>query len=438
MIDELIKKHKLSIAFLGDVIVFFFSFVLVLYLRYGVENFSTQFQVHREPFIIIFILWFVIFYISNLYSYKAFYNNIEIVRGLTNTILINFFLTITIFYIFSRFFNLTPKVNLIAFTTVFSILDLSWRYVLRRIFIKENFQHSVLIVSNSPLVSMVIDHIKTNPQLGYSIFLFDSKMASLPETINRNYINMVVVDGESLKDNKITKTLYGLFQNQIEIMMFTDFYESLFNCIPLTEIEEEWFIKEITENKNIYESIKHLIEIILAAITIIIATPFTIIIGILIKTTSKGPVIFKQERIGKNNKPFIFYKFRTMVINNGPMFTTKKDSRITFIGKSLRYAHLDEIPQLINVLKGDISFIGPRPECTELVKKYENIPYYRIRHIIKPGITGWAQLNYKASISIEEAQKKFQFDLYYIKNRSLTLDLFILLKTIRTVFLTNN
>ena len=119
---------------------------------------------------------------------------------------------------------------------------------------------------------------------------------------------------------------------------------------------------------------------------------------------------------------------------DGPLWTTKNDSRITLVGRLLRRTHFDETPQLLNVLKGDISFIGPRPERTKLVKMYEQIPYYEIRHIIKPGIIGWAQLNYKPSASLEEAIKKFQFDLYYLKNRSFILDLFILIKTIRTVF----
>ena len=117
----------------------------------------------------------------------------------------------------------------------------------------------------------------------------------------------------------------------------------------------------------------------------------------------------------------------------GPLWTEKDDMRVTLVGKLLRRTHLDEVPQLLNVLKGDISVIGPRPERTKLVKLYEQIPYYEIRHIIKPGIIGWAQLNYKPSASLEEATKKFQFDLYYLKNRSFILDLFILLKTIRTI-----
>jgi len=435
MISELIKRHKLAIAFLGDIIAFLLSIIFVLYVRYGSASFKTQFLVHQYPFLIVLIIWLVIFYICNLYTYKAFSNILEITRRITNTLLISFFITITIFYIFSRFFELTPKANLVMFTFTFGVLDIAWRYLLRKVFIQKENRSNVLILASSPLVKSVTDYVSAHPQLGYSIHLFNNDFNSLPEYIKKNFITQVIINGQSLKNNSMAKILYSLLPKQVEIIMFTDFYESLFGCIPLSEIEEEWFIREITENKNIYESTKRFMEIILTIISLPITIPVTIILGLLVKITSRGPIIYKQERTGKNNKPFILYKFRTMKIGQeGPLWTTENDGRITFMGKLLRYTHFDEVPQLFNVLKGDISFIGPRPERTKLVEAYTQIPYYEIRHIIKPGIIGWAQLNYPPSTSIDEAQKKFQYDLYYLKNRSFILDLFILLKTIRTIF----
>jgi exopolysaccharide biosynthesis polyprenyl glycosylphosphotransferase len=435
MLSEIIKRHKLTIAFLGDILVFFLSMGLILYGRYGYEGFMDQFSVHRTPFIIVLVLWLTIFYISNLYTYKAFHNILEITRRLTTTLLISFFITITIFYIFSRFFYLTPKANLVMLTVTFGILDIAWRYLLMKVFIRKTNSSNVLILASSPLVQTVTEHINTHPQLGYSIYLFDPNINNLIQTIKKNDINTIIIDGQSLKNDITAKTLYRLLPKQIEIVMFTDFYESLFGCIPLSEIEEEWFIREITDNKNIYESAKRALEIVSIIITTPLTIPTMIITGFFVAITSSGPVIYKQERMGKNNRPFILYKFRTMKVDQaGPLWTTENDSRITLIGKLLRRTHLDEVPQLLNVLKGDISVVGPRPERTKLVKLYEQIPYYEIRHIIKPGIIGWAQLNYKPSASLEEATKKFQFDLYYLKNRSFILDLFILIKTIRTIF----
>ena len=449
MLSELIKRHKLSIAFLGDIVVFALSMVIVLYARYGIlENnighltnfseagFATQFSVHLYPFIVVLILWLIIFYISNLYTFNAFGNLLEISKRVTTALLISFAFTITIFYIFSRFFELTPKANLIALTIVFGALDILWRYLQRKIFIQKKFRSHILMLASSLLTTEIAEYVNTNPQLGYAIHPFNADILGFAETIRKDAITQVVIDGKSFKNNTIVKMLYGILSKQIEITILTDFYESLFRCIPVSEIEEEWFIREITKSKMLYESAKYLVEMLLVLITLPITIPLAIIIGILVTTTSHGPVIYRQERVGKNDRPFTLYKFRTMNIGqDGPLWTTEGDDRITSIGKFLRHTHLDEIPQLLNVLKGDISFIGPRPERTKLAKIYEVIPYYEIRHIIKPGIIGWAQLNFKPSTSIEEARKKFQFDLYYIKNRSFILDIFILLKTVRLLIM---
>ncbi len=263
MIKEIIKKNRLTIAFFGDIGVFLISIILVLYLRYGNENFYAQFTVHREPFIFVLIIWFIIFYISNLYTYKAFSGILEIVKHLSITLLVSFFITITIFYIFSRFFYLTPKANLVIFTIIFGLLDTAWRYLLRKIFIKKEYCSKILMLASSPLVKTVFDHLKTNPQLGYSVQLIQDDFRDLSKIIKTDSINLVVVDKEYLKNNTAIKTLYHLLPKHIEIIMFTDFYESLFGYIPLIEIEEEWFVREITENKNTYELIKHLLEVLL-------------------------------------------------------------------------------------------------------------------------------------------------------------------------------
>jgi lipopolysaccharide/colanic/teichoic acid biosynthesis glycosyltransferase len=159
----------------------------------------------------------------------------------------------------------------------------------------------------------------------------------------------------------------------------------------------------------------------------------------MIKLTSRGSVIYKQQRIGKNGRVFILYKFRTMIPeaeSDGPKWAEEQDERVTIIGRFLRRTHLDELPQLINVIKGDLSFVGPRPERPEFVEHLKKkIPYYEIRHLIKPGITGWAQINYKYASSIDDTYEKLQFDIYYIKKRSIVLDILILLKTIKTVFI---
>jgi lipopolysaccharide/colanic/teichoic acid biosynthesis glycosyltransferase len=161
-----------------------------------------------------------------------------------------------------------------------------------------------------------------------------------------------------------------------------------------------------------------------------------------VKITSDGAAIFKQKRVGKNGSEFTIYKFRTMKIDaekNGPQWANYfNDSRATKIGKFLRTTHLDELPQLVNIIKGELSFIGPRPERPEFVESLKKeIPYYELRHLTRPGVTGWAQINFRYGATVKEAYEKTQFDIYYIKNNSPFLDLSILLKTIKFLF-TNN
>jgi exopolysaccharide biosynthesis polyprenyl glycosylphosphotransferase len=181
--------------------------------------------------------------------------------------------------------------------------------------------------------------------------------------------------------------------------------------------------------------VKRLIDIVVSLIVLVAGLPLWILIAILIKIDSRGPVIYKQERVGKDGKIFTLYKFRSMHENaealTGPTWAMKNDPRVTRVGKILRKLHLDEIPQFVNVLKGDMSLIGPRPERPVFVEKLsKEIPLYRRRLKVKPGITGWAQVKYKYDESIEDVKKKLQYDLFYIENMSLRMDLKIIAYTI--------
>jgi exopolysaccharide biosynthesis polyprenyl glycosylphosphotransferase len=181
--------------------------------------------------------------------------------------------------------------------------------------------------------------------------------------------------------------------------------------------------------------VKRLIDIVVSLIVLVTGLPLWILIAILIKIDSRGPVIYKQERVGKDGKIFTLYKFRSMYENaealTGPTWAMKNDPRVTRVGKILRKLHLDEIPQFVNVLKGDMSLIGPRPERPVFVEKLsKEIPLYRRRLKVKPGITGWAQVKYKYDESIEDVKKKLQYDLFYIENMSLRMDLKIIAYTI--------
>lgn len=223
-----------------------------------------------------------------------------------------------------------------------------------------------------------------------------------------------------------------------DVLLFTldEFYEMIFKKIPANLISEEWFLK--VKKRNLEDKLKRILDVILSLIFGILFFPFWILIPFLIFIEDGRPVFYLQERVGKNNKIFKLIKFRSMkkdAEKTGVQWAKVEDERVTKVGKILRKFHLDEIPQLFNVLKGEMSLVGPRaerPEFVEILK--EKIPFYEFRHIVKPGITGWAQINFGYARSVEDSLKKFEYDLYYIKNRSLILDLKILLKTFQIWF----
>ena len=218
------------------------------------------------------------------------------------------------------------------------------------------------------------------------------------------------------------------------------FYEKISNKISIVHTSDVWlgYSNISGVKKNIYNlKFKNFIDKTLAIIGLMLTLPLSILTAIFIKMESKGPVIYAQSRVGLDEIVFTLYKFRSMHVHaeaNGAVWAQKNDPRITRVGRIIRFLRIDELPQLWNVLKGEMSFVGPRPERPEFVKHLEKeIPYYMLRHSVKPGITGWAQINYKYGASPEDAQEKLQFDLFYIKNRDFILDLYIMLRTLRVM-----
>lgn len=438
-----ISKIRTFLIILGDAVSLYTSLIITLLIRYRAEDFYGPFYSHLKSFSIIFIVWFLIFYLFDLYQERLFKHSPATAQAFSLAIIASIVASIIIFYAFEPFFKLTPKTNLLIFGLVFGISDYLLRLALARLFISGGWRKKIIFIGKSPIFSSLTEYIKNNPQTGYNVNLWPDKLneksfSDLTELIKKNGIEMAVV-GADVKNNPLNiKFIYRLLPLEIKILDLSHFYETIFQKVPLEEIEESWFIEEITLGRRFYDVFKRTIDLALSFILNILFLPIIIGIALLVKISSIGSIIYKQKRMGKNNRPFILYKFRTMKIGEtGPLWTDKNDHRLTFIGKIIRWTHLDELPQLFNILKGDISFIGPRPERTELTDLYKKLPYYEIRHTIKPGLTGWAQVNYKPSASLEEAKEKLQYDIFYIKNRSLILDFLILLKTIKYIFLSH-
>lgn len=227
----------------------------------------------------------------------------------------------------------------------------------------------------------------------------------------------------------------------VTVVEMPNLFESITGRIPVKHIQDGWLLFSdgfSLLNKEFIQRLKRLIDVALSVFLMVVFSPIALISALLIKLESKGPVLFVQKRTGKDGVTFDLIKLRSMYENaesNGPVWAEKNDSRVTKVGRWIRWFRFDEIPQLWNILRGEMSFIGPRPERPEFVGMLEKeIPYYYLRHSVKPGLTGWAQVNYPYGASLKDAEIKLEYDLYYLKNMSLFLDFKIFLKTIGVIF----
>lgn len=251
----------------------------------------------------------------------------------------------------------------------------------------------------------------------------------------------------SSRYEKMIKELIWCSQQGIEIRDMTSIYEELTEKIPLKYVTDRWLLSSyLSQPKLYFRRIKRVVDLFCTSLILMLTSPIMLALALAIKLDTEGPVFYRQRRVGKDRQEFELIKFRSMNKDaeekTGPVWVGDQDPRITRVGKIIRILRLDELPQLFNVMKGEMSLIGPRPERPEFVadfigksdKKDEIIPFYTERLTVKPGITGWAQVMYPYASSYEQSLEKLEYDLFYIKNMSFHLDIAILLKTIRVIF----
>lgn len=421
---------------------------LVLVLRYLNQSFPQVWSLHFWPFTVVFAIWMTVFYIAGLYDSET-KNDINFYTLVLRTILINAGLGILFFYVFSsRLFSIRPQVVLLVYLGFFSIFFLLWRRLYNHLTQTKRFSHTILFIGGGTDMDQLAGELVRKPYFGYRIADYlkiagsdqsQLKGVSLRSLIEGFGVDTVVTSPELHRAPAIVKQLYENLFLGISYFDLPTFYEKITGRVPTATIGQVWFLENLTENeKKFYELSKRFIEVMLTLAFCAVGIVLSPLIAVLVKLDSSGPILFKQKRIGCYGKPFLAMKFRTMVAGsdkNGPQWTHEGDARITRLGRILRKTKLDEIPQFINVLRGEMSLIGPRPEQPEFVNNLtEKIPYYNIRHLIKPGLMGWAQIHFPASgASEQDTMVKLQYDLYYIKNRSFLLDLGIVLKTINTI-----
>lgn len=432
IIDFLIKGRQIINLFL-DIIIGFLALSITLFLRYGANNFQKQLDIHLTLFSIIIGIFIFSFYIFNLYSPRFNKNITEFNDSFIKSIIVSFSLSILFFYAFGSSFNLAPKTNLVIFTIIFSLIDFYVRIMVKRQYTSKNINRKVLIVNNNQ--SPLVNEIRNNNHSGYEvvgeidIFDYEKIMQIKPDTVILGSI-----------ESANLPHIYTLAKSDIYTSSISAFYEQAFQKVPTEIVTKEDIIGYINRPNNLFSTLKRSIDVIMSILFLIILIPIFIILSVLIKITSKGPIFIRQIRVGKNDSLFKLFKFRSMFAtdpdgqseNSKPTWTVddRTDKRITGLGRILRKTHLDEIPQLINILRGDLSFVGPRPERPEFTKIIEEkIPYYIFRHNVKPGFTGWAQINYRYAASIEDSAEKLKYDFYYIKNKNIFLDILIIVKT---------
>jgi len=437
---------------LSDIAALYGTLVFALFLRYGVTRWQQQYHLHLVPFTFVFAVWIFSFYIANLYEERVLRNGRDFYERLGQATIIAAGLSIVFFYLIP-YFGITPKTNLFLFIAIFVLIESGTRYLFNSIIAGGSKKH-LLIVGVTDESLELARFITDNPQFGYTVsglvrvnqenltlgkphqWRTLDDLRDIEQFIRSERIDTVVISPHAYRMDEVIGAFYRTLSEQVDFANLATFSEQITGMVPLGAISQSWFLDNMSEgSKKSYEVFKRSLDIVAASILgagTLLLTPF---LALAIKLDSPGPIFFRQSRTGRAGKPFEIIKFRSMRQDaehqTGAVWAAENDPRVTGIGRFLRKTRIDELPQLWNILIGQMSLVGPRAERPEIdTSLASKIPFYRERYLIKPGLSGWAQINYPYGASLQDAIEKLQYDLYYIKRRSLMLDLEIILKTI--------
>jgi exopolysaccharide biosynthesis polyprenyl glycosylphosphotransferase len=434
---------KATVLILGDLVILNMALLVTLYIRYfstifpSQETIETVAALHVFPFLIVHGIWILVFFSAGLYDWRQLartHRNLPAI--VTRTVAVGAVLAAILFYLIPAF-KIAPKTNLL-FDAILVIVGL---VIWRSIFINtvaQTQKTKVMFLGSSGEVKKLVAMLNATPSLGYDARLFTAAADQLPPQLTdyakKEQIDLVVVEPSDLENKMLVKSCYEMVPLGITVTNFAAFYEAITGKIPTSLINESWFLENLFElDKRSFERLKRSLDILVAgalSIPVIIVLP---LVALAIKLDSHGSIFYYQRRVGKNGKLFYFIKFRSMYTGSDTLDGAKnieQDSRQTRVGKMLRALYLDELPQIVNVLRGEMSFVGPRPERPQYVEDLKKrVPFYEVRLLVNPGITGWAQINMDNDASVEDAPEKLQYDLYYIKHRSIFTDLAVMLKT---------
>jgi sugar transferase (PEP-CTERM system associated) len=441
----------------ADVVIICGGVILALYLRLGTNGAATELY-ERAGFLkitLVVAVCLTALYFYDLYNYTVINNRHELLAGMVQAIGIAWILLALIFYF-------TPSMELGRGTSIYScvitlILLLALRTMLHFVMGHPEIGEKLLIVGDGQYAIDIAQEVLKRRDAGYRIagFVtddFDNVNTQLPEAKNLGKIDSLE---DIVEAGKIDRIVIGLRQrrgafpteallrlslaSKVNIEECSSFYERVTGKVHLDMLRPSWLIfNGRSRNTRLKSFLREITHRCLGAAGLVLSLPIALLTIVLIKLESKGEVFYRQERVGKNGHIFEVLKFRSMKTDaeadGKPVWAASDDDRTTRVGRVIRKIRVDEIPQFWNIIKGEMSFVGPRPERPHFVAQLAmEIPFYRHRHLVAPGLTGWAQVKYPYGASVEDAREKLQYDLYYIKNQSLMLDIIIIFATIRTV-----
>ncbi len=442
---------------MADTAIIYFGIVLALYLRLGIEGSVNELNV-RNGWLKIALataVCLINLYFYDLYDYIVMTNRRELLLRLVQALGIAWAFLALLFY-FAPPLMIGRGVSVISVPLVLLLL-LGWRVAIHSLTGHPEIGEKILVVGTGKTALDTAEAVWERRDAGYRIVGFLSENGAKPreklgrseilgkahqleEIIISEKIDRVVIAVRERRGAFPTEALLKMsLRGEVAIEECTSFFERITGKVHVDMLRPSWLIfagrRRDSRLKIVFREFIHRS---LALIGLIISLPIALVTAVLIKMTSRGPIFYKQERVGKNGRIFNVIKFRSMrtdaEADGTPVWAVDNDKRTTFVGKIIRKIRVDEIPQFWNIIKGEMSFVGPRPERPHFVRQLATeVSFYDHRHLVAPGLTGWAQIKYPYGASVADAIQKLQYDLYYIKNQSLTLDIVIIFDTVKTV-----
>ncbi len=437
----MVRKSESGRLLIGDIAVFTLSLWAALFLRNLALPSLGYFLVHLAPFALLFVLWVLVFFIAGLYDTYTLLIKSHVAQKVLKAHVFNLVIATLFFYV-APFFAVTPKITLVLYLLVsLGFLSL-WRFLIYPSITKQSALSLVVIGEGGDIQYLKNqveksegEYLKIQKVISPALLAADP-LAVIKTEIQKNNVSVIAIDLTNIEVQKHVQALYSLIFEGVQFVHVQDLYESLTDKVPLGLINESWFLEHASIEPNfVYNAIKRGMDLAISIPLFLLSLFVYPFVWLGMKIEDGGPLFYTPIRVGEGNRDIRIYKFRTMSIMDGGNQLGQNADKITRLGKFMRITRIDELPQLWNILKGELSLIGPRPEFPKLVDLYnKEIPHYNVRHLIKPGLSGWAQIHHeKPPHTVEETMEKLAYDLYYIKNRSVFLDFKIALQTIKTL-----